>query len=210
MSRYRNLLVESGAIVEDHFVYNSGQHGRLYVNKTAGFVPVSHAKAFARAIADEFDNVEAVVGPELGAIALMAHVAAYLLDTRPSAEVYEVMATKIPGINPQEFEIARDQARFLVGKRVLLVEDILTQGINARGSVAAIQKAGGIIIGAGVLWNRGSVTAETIGVPKLFSLIDEPLQSYDEDDCPMCRMGVPVNTELGKGKQFLERKHRPH
>jgi orotate phosphoribosyltransferase len=209
---YKQLLLESGAVVEGHFVYNSMRHGPLYVNKTAGLVPISHARKFAMAIAERFGywkNIDVVVGPELGAVTLMAHVAREIFDmNHGTVEVDQIIATKILGTSPQRFEIARDQARFLVGRKVLLVEDILTKGINARGSVEAITGAGGLICGAGVLWNRGGVTKKTIGVPDLFSCIDERMKDFAPEDCPQCKAGVPINIDFGHGAKFLAEKGR--
>jgi len=55
--------------------------------------------------------------------------------------------------------------------------------------------------------NRGGVTVDQIGeVPRLVSLVDVKMDRYAEDDCPLCKAGVPINTQVGKGKAFLERK----
>jgi orotate phosphoribosyltransferase len=34
-------------------------------------------------------------------------------------------------------------------------------------------------------------------------LVTLPLETFTEDECPFCRQGIPVNTELGKGRAFL-------
>jgi len=49
---------------------------------------------------------------------------------------------------------------------------------------------------------RGGVTAEDLGSPSLVSLADLPLESWDAAECPLCRAGVPVNVEVGRGREF--------
>jgi orotate phosphoribosyltransferase len=38
-------------------------------------------------------------------------------------------------------------------------------------------------------------------------LIALSLQTYTEDECPLCKQNVPINTTLGKGRAFLARQH---
>lgn len=201
---HKGLLLTSGALIEGHFVYASDRHGRYYVNKTAGLVPASHARLHAEAIASYFVDrgVEAVVAPELGAIPLMTRVADRLLVTT-ALEVAGIIATKVLDAKPQRFRIARDQARFIEGKRTVVIEDILTSGGSAAAAVSAAETAGAEVIGVGALWNRGGVTADMLDVPELFCCVDEQLADYEAGDCPFCREGVPINTDLGKGEAFL-------
>jgi orotate phosphoribosyltransferase len=205
LAHFKDFLIEDGVLVPGHFVFASGRHSKWYVNKTAAFVLSHHAQAYARRIAEiiyfDVPEVEAVVGPELGAITFMADVrmALYELTGKPIAGV---MATKVPGT--KKFEIGRDQARFLKGKQSLVLEDVLTTGESALNTVEAISQIGGNSVAVGALWNRGGVTAANVGVPKLFALIDEQLEDFLEEDCPDCLALLPVHTHLGKGRMFLQ------
>ncbi len=202
---FRSMLFESGAIVEGHFVLNSMRHARLYVNKTAALVPAAHARAFGARIGSQFlgHTIDAIVAPELGAITLMTRVSDYLSTQELGRESYGVIATKIKGTDPPQFEIGRDQARFVKGKRVLVVEDVITSGLSIASTIRAAEAVGGIVVAAAALWNRGSVTAEKLGVSKLVCVVEEEIETFPPDDCPLCRDGIPVNTNLGKGTQFL-------
>ena len=96
--------------------------------------------------------------------------------------------------------------KFLPGRRVLVVEDVLTTGGSAKKVVELARAAGGKVIGLGVLCNRGGVTPHDVGdVPQLFALTNIPLEVWMEGDCPLCKQGVPVNTDIGKGREFLAR-----
>ena len=57
------------------------------------------------------------------------------------------------------------------------------------------------------LFNRGNITAESLGVPRLMSLVELELSTYNPETCPLCATGVPINTDVGKGKEFLASKH---
>ncbi|MFH1711655.1 MAG: hypothetical protein ABH846_00255, partial [Patescibacteria group bacterium] len=56
------------------------------------------------------------------------------------------------------------------------------------GSPAAVarlvEECGGIPVLTITIWNRGNVTAEDIGVPKLVSLVNQEFPSYEPDECP--------------------------
>jgi orotate phosphoribosyltransferase len=72
-----------------------------------------------------------------------------------------------------------------------------------------VRTLGGNVLGLGAICNRGGVTEGDIGLlPELYSLINVSLESWAADDCPLCAADVPVNTSLGKGKEFLARKQQ--
>ena len=41
-----------------------------------------------------------------------------------------------------------------------------------------------------------------------FALVDVKLDSWAEEECPLCAEGVPINTEVGKGREFLARQQK--
>jgi orotate phosphoribosyltransferase len=105
------------------------------------------------------------------------------------------------------FVVKRGYDKLVKGKRVLVVEDVLTTGGSVRKVVEATCVAGGEVIGVAALVNRGNVKTTDIGnVPALAALVSISLDAWDENDCPMCKGGTPVNTDVGKGREFLARK----
>lgn len=92
------------------------------------------------------------------------------------------------------------------GKRVLGIEDILTTGGSAERTARAIEAAGGILVGFGVLANGGGITAGDLDVPRLEALITVKRQIFTAEECAdhgLCKAGVPVNTSFGHGAAFL-------
>lgn len=105
--------------------------------------------------------------------------------------------------------IKRGYDQHVKGKKCLIVEDVINSGATVQKTARALEELGAIVIGGGALCNRsgGKVTAETLGLPKLFSLLDVDMKMYKEEECPICKeKGVQsVRTDLGKGKEFLAR-----
>ena len=105
--------------------------------------------------------------------------------------------------------LKRGYDKLIVGKRCLIVEDVINSGATVAKTIKAVFDAGGIIAGVGCLCNRsgGKVNIATLGITELFSLLDLNMQMFKEEDCPICKeRGVEsVRTDLGKGKEFLAR-----
>lgn len=109
-----------------------------------------------------------------------------------------------------DFVIKRGQDKFVTGKQILVVEDILTTGGSVKKVVAAVRKIGGEVVGVAALCNRGGVTPEQLGdVPKLKALININLDAFEESDCPLCKGDIPINVSVGKGAEFLKEKGKP-
>jgi orotate phosphoribosyltransferase len=196
----------SAVLTGGHFVYTSGRHGSAYVNKDAVYPHTAETSKLCRAIAERFadDNVEVVIAPAVGGVILSQWVA-YCLSKSVSYEVLGVYAE--PSESGESFIVKRGYDKLIVGKRVLVVDDILTTGGSVKKVVDAVKAVGGEVVGVAVLCNRGGVLSPDVGnPPKLVWLAEVSLASYDEADCPLCASGVPVNINVGKGREFLARK----
>lgn len=102
-----------------------------------------------------------------------------------------------------------NHGELLQSKRCGIVEDVITTGLTVRKTITAIEEAGGLVAWVGALCNRsgGRVTAQTLEVPELFSLLGLKMEMFREAECPLCKEYGPesVRTDLGKGKEFLTR-----
>lgn len=103
----------------------------------------------------------------------------------------------------------RGYNHIIIGNRCFVIEDVINSGATVVKLLDAIRDLRGEAVGVGALCNRsgGRVSAETLGVPVLNSLMDVDLQMYKEDACPICEKLGPqsVRLDLGKGKDFLQR-----
>jgi orotate phosphoribosyltransferase len=207
-NRARRFLNLAGAVLTgDHFVYTQGGHGSAYINKDALYVYPLYVSDMCRDIATAFRDhkeIDAVVAPEKGGIALVQWVAFHLFDYNiTAAAVYAEKKSKEAGGG---FYFGRGYDKYVRGQQVLVVEDILNTGGSVKEVIKAVQELEGEVIGVAAICNRGGVTAEQLGVKQLLSLVELKLEIYSEDDCPFCRVGIPINTEVGKGKEYLARK----
>jgi orotate phosphoribosyltransferase len=198
------VLGEVGAVITDsHIVYASGLHGSAYVNKDSVFPHIWKTSQLCKKLSTEFlyDHVEAVIGPTIGGVIMSQWTTMHLSDIMRK-EVLAVYAERIG----DEFVIKRGYDELIAGKNVLVVEDVLTTGETAKKVVEAVRAVGGKVIGLGALCNRGGVTEDQLAnVPKLVSMVNINLKAWSEADCPLCASGVPINTKVGKGLEYLAR-----
>lgn len=196
-------------------------HSATYINKHALYPHTAKTSRVCRAIAKRFadDNVQVVIAPAIGAITLSHGVAHHLteinnhevLTTFAEKEVdlifVEWSGTDVLFKHTGDFVIGRGYDKLIAGNNILVVEDILATGGSAKKVIEATQRAGGNVIGLGVLCNRGGVTSQDVGVSKLNALVNIELDTctWPEESCPLCKKGVPINTDVGKGREFLAR-----
>jgi orotate phosphoribosyltransferase len=202
------LLAEVGALItNDHLVYTSGRHGSTYVNKDALYPHTAATSAVCAQIAERFAaaNVDVVAGPTVGGV-IMAQWTAHHLSSMLGREVLAVYAEELNENGATRRIFRRGYDALVQGRRVLVVEDILTTGGSARKVVEAIGAAQGQVVGVGVLCNRGGISAADLGAPELFALAEVPLESWPAETCPLCAAGVPVNMRVGKAAAFLAQK----
>lgn len=201
-SEIMEKLEEVGAVIrQTHVVYTSGRHGSAYFNKDAIYphseltelVTGSMAKCCAPW------GVQTVVAPALGGIVLSQWVGHHLshLLSKPVAAVY---AEK----EGDGFALRRGYDSYVKGKKVVILEDVVTTGGSLKKVLDCVNSAGGEVVGASVLCNRGNLQAGDLGVPKLASLINLNFDTWEAADCPLCDKGVSVNRKVGKGLEFLK------
>lgn len=204
-SEVLTILKSVGAIITDnHFVYTSGKHGSVYVNKDAVYPHTGETSKICRLMAEKFQNktIDVVAAPALGGIILSQWVAHHLSSLK-GKEVLGVYTEKTPDKN-QIF--TRGYDTLVKNKKVLVVEDITTTGGSVRKVVNSVKAAGGDVIGVCVMVNRNAdINESVVGAPFHF-LAFMKAAAYEEVECPLCKRGVPVNTQVGKGREYLAKK----
>lgn len=200
------MFADVGAIISNsHFVYSSGRHSSVYINKDALYLHTKTIAALCELMAHSYDaeQIDAVVGPVLGGIVLSQWVAHALNARRSTGETLAIYAEKDNDSPDKTFSFHRGYDAYVPGKNILVVEDILTTGGSARQVIELIRRHGGNVVGLSALCNRGNVQPVDVGNVPLQSLIHINLETFAEVDCPFCQAQVPINTNLGKGRIFL-------
>ena len=114
----RQLLVDTKAVLEGHFLLTSGLHSPLYVEKFNVLQHPEYTEKLCKELAERFKdkNVQTVMGPMTGGI-LLAHEVGKALGTRA------IFTEREKGVMT-----LRRGFRIEPGERVLIVEDIVTTG----------------------------------------------------------------------------------
>ena len=196
------LLAQRGALLEGHFRLSSGRHSDRFVQKFRLLEDPALVAPVAEAIAARFraQRPTLVAGAAIGGIVL-AYEVAKQLGTR---FVFVEKEVGIPTLR-RGFKVDRDD-------RVLVVEDVVTTGLSVREVVGVVRASGAHVVGIGVVVLRQAQddirqaqdvlrqaqddirqAQDDIGgdIP-IVALLDMPLQSYDEAECPLCISGVPI------------------
>lgn len=200
-----DILKETGALITDnHFVYTSGKHGSVYINKDTIYPYTNKASEvgllFAQKVKDM--DIDVVVGPMIGGI-ILSQWTAYHLSKLRGKEILGVYTEKDAESN-QVFG-RRGYDKLVTGKNILIVEDLTTTGGSVRKVVDTIKATGGNVISVGVMIDRSDdgMTQDLIGAP-FFTLGRLTTEVFEAEDCPLCKKGVPINTKIGHGKKFLD------
>lgn len=204
MNEVINILKRVGAVLEDgHFVGTSGLHFDTYVNKDFLYPHTEETSRICKLFAEKYKdaNIEVVVGPALGGI-ILSQWTAHHLSEMYGKEVLGVYTEKSAD-GKQVFTRGYEQY-IKEGKRVLVVEDIITTGSSILKSIKAVKEAGGNVVGACAMVNKNKDLDKGIFAVPFDTLTDLFVTTYTADVCPLCKNGVPVNTNVGHGKKYLE------
>ena len=183
----RQLFVETGAILEGHFLLTSGLHSPMYVEKFQVLQYPQHTAALCAALAERYksENIELVVGPVTGGV-LLAH------------EVGKNLGTRAIFTERENGKMALRRG-FVIepGQRVLIVEDIVTTGGSVVEVLDVVRAHGGVPVGVGMLVDRSGGKVD-FGIPHQ-ALLNLTVPTYTAEECPMCKAGTPI-TKRGSRK----------
>ena len=206
------ILKEIGAVItDDHFVYTSGKHGSVYIRKDKLYPHPLLTSKICKLMAKDVQKwpVEVVVGPMVGGI-LLSQWVAYHLSILKKKEVMSVFTEKPPD-DKQLFDRAqifkRGYDSIVKGKNVLVVEDLTTTGESVKKVVNRVREVGGKVVGVYVLVNRNPKNVNRKFFHSKFrTLAVYKAEAFEEKSCPVCKNGIPINTEVGHGKEYLAKK----
>lgn len=196
-------LESVGALLQSrHIVYAKGGHGHQYVDVREVLPFPRHVGELGTIMAEFLheEGVETVIGPAMGAVTL-AYATAKALLPHNGRHVSALFAEKDKN---GAFTVLRPEfIKHVMGRRVAIIEDVWTTGGSTRDVADLVRHHGGAVVAAVAVWNRMETSAEKIGVPRIEALVNRRIESFPAETCPLCRDGVPINTEVGHGAAFL-------
>ena len=182
-------------MVNGHFDYGNGYHGRVYVNPHQLFRHPSTIWRFAQDLIDVMPSellqrTEVVAGPVTGG-ALLAHTIAGLLDSRRSLTHPPCVFAPFNYDPSGGFGLRAFYQQEIAGTRVLLADDVRNTGETFGRCAALVQQAGGTVLATVEIYDRCEAIKD-LGVPNI-SLADyKAPENYQASDCPLCAQKVPI------------------
>ena len=174
------ILKEAGVLLEGHFLLTSGRHSAKYLQCAKNFQNAKYSEELCAALAEKFadSGAELVIGPAIGAIQMSYEVSRQLGVRNIFAERENGKMTLRRGFTIEP------------GQKVLVVEDVVTTGGSVREVIDIVRECGGVVAGLGVIVDRTGGKID-FGVP-FNSVISIEVESYDKDECPLCKQGLPA------------------
>ena len=186
--RVIEILKEAGVLLEGHFRLTSGRHSNKYLQCAKIFRNTKYSEELCSALAESFknDNIELVIGPALGAVQMAYEVSRSIGCENFFAERENGVMTLRRG-----FAVKPNQ-------RVLIVEDVVTTGGSVREVIDLVKQQGGNVVGVGSIVDRTGGKID-FGVP-FKSVISFEVESWEPEDCPLCKEGKTEAIKPGSRK----------
>ena len=175
-----DIFKTAGAIKEGHFLLASGLHSPVYWEKFRILEYPGLTEKLCRLIVQHFkgQQIDVIAGPTTGGIILA-------FETARQLGVRGIFAEK-----EGRTRVFRRDFGITTGERILIVDDIMTEGGSLRETISAVNRLGGIAIGIGVLVDRSERNLE-FNLP-FFSCLRAPTVAYSPQECPLCADHIPL------------------
>ena len=184
-------------MIDGHFDYGNGYHGRVYLNPHQLFRHPSTIWRFAQDLLDVMPSelvqrTEVVAGPVTGG-ALLAHTMAGLLDSRRSLThpPCSFAPFNYDGYGSGGFALRTFYRQELKGKRVLLADDVRNTGDTFARCAALVKDAGGTVVATVEIYDRCEANID-LGVPNVALAEYKAPENYKADACPLCAKKMPI------------------
>jgi orotate phosphoribosyltransferase len=184
-------------MLNGHFDFGNGYHGRVYLNPHQLFRYPSTIWRFAQDLIDVIpasviEATEVVAGPVTGG-ALLAHTIAGLLDSRRAITRPPTLFAPFTVDADRGQSLSRFYRRQVPGKHVLIVDDVRNTGQTFARCATLVRDAGGTVIATAEIYDRMEAMTDP-GVPNFALAEYKAPENYPVGACPMCQAGLAVTT----------------
>ena len=190
MNKILDILIETGAILEGHFLLTSGKHSNKYVEKFRLIEQPESLDLVCSAMADLYKDqeIDLVLGAAVGGILISGGVGRELnLKHIFTERVNSIMELR------RGFEINK-------GSKVLIVEDIVTTGGSIFELIDVVNKNNGEVVGITSILDRNEKPVDFGFSYK--PLIQYPVQSWSPKDIPDWLNEIPITQRGRSGKKI--------
>jgi orotate phosphoribosyltransferase len=184
-------------MLDGHFDFGNGYHGRVYLNPHQLFRHPSTIWRFAQDLIDILpaplvESTEVVAGPVTGG-ALLAHTVAGLLDSRRDLRRPPTVFAPFSVDGERGHQLSAFYRAQVAGRRVLLVDDIRNTGQTFQRCARLLQEAGGTVLATCEIYDRLEATAE-LDAPNFALAGYRAPANYKAESCPLCQAGIPITS----------------
>jgi orotate phosphoribosyltransferase len=192
MTTQRSIL-ELVSARKGHFLLESGYHGALWLDLDGLFAnPAAiapHVDSLARRLSSHRPSV--VCGPLVGG-AFLAQLVARELGIEFSYT--EKLAADAGGLFQTAYSLPAAFRERMRGRRVVLVDDVMSAGSSLRASLKAVLQYGSLPVAVGALLVLGETGEDFFRGRSIPVETDErrPYQTWEAAQCPQCAARVPL------------------
>lgn len=197
MRTIKETLKAYGTLLEGHFLLTSGKHSNQYVEKAEiskhPFVTKDLCWEIAQEVVNQFkmfakNRIEVVVGlAPIGAV-LANRVAEHL------EEIYQekVISIFVEKNKQEKLVFKRSYHKDIPGKKILIVDDVLTTGGSVAQVKKEVEKLEGEVMAVAVICKRGEVRSADLQKTPILALCEITMKDWEPSDCPLCKEGLPL------------------
>lgn len=180
-----------------HFLLGSGYHATMWLDLETLFADPACIDPLAEELADRIalHEPEVICGPLVEGAFLGLAVARRL---NLPFTYSERGAASADSLYPYGYALPRALRPFVTGKRVAIVNDVISAGSAVRGTFVDLERCGATVLAIGALlvlggWSREFTATQRIA---LETLAEEPFDLATAADCAQCRAGVPLQRRI--------------
>lgn len=174
------ILKESGALLEGHFLLSSGKHSNRYCQCAKVLQYADKAEKVLSVVKEKLENAniecDLVAGPAMGGVIVAYELGRQLEKPAIFTERENGEMTLRRG-----FEIKK-------GQKVIITEDVVTTGKSFKEAAKVIEEHGGEVVAVICMVDR--TVGKVIEYP-MFSAVKLEIETHDADNCPLCKDGIP-------------------
>ena len=187
-----DILRKTNALLEGHFVLSSGLHSSKYIQcaklLSYPYLAQKICKSLASKIKKNFRNIDLILAPAVGGIVIGYEIGRILKKET-------IFCERVKG----KFVLRRG-FRIKEGKRVLIIEDVITTGKSSMECVNLIKKDKAKLIGFVSLIDRSEKKNLKIK-QKIISHLRIKVPTYKKNKLPKHLKSIPITTP---GSRFLK------
>lgn len=179
-NRVLEILKQTGAFLEGHFLLSSNRHSKQYVQCAKALRFSDSAEELMKILKEKLNHldIDLVVGPAMGGV-----ITSYELGRQLKKE--SIFSERENG----EVKLRRG-FDIKKGSNVIISEDVVTTGKSTLEVKKLIESYGANVLGVACIVDRRSSDLD-IGID-VFSCIKLNIESFEQNDCPLCKQGIPA------------------